>query len=78
MHERINPILLASSSRVSSIKDHSFSTYAKFSEKQTFLTPLYVHVRVRIRGQELEASGKRRVRIKRTDPKSGDGMQRFA
>ena len=29
---------------------HSFSTYAKFSEKLTFLTPRYTHVRVRIRG----------------------------
>ena len=30
--------------------DHSFSTYAKFSEKLTFLTPWYAHVRVHIRG----------------------------
>ena len=29
--------------------DHPFSTYAKFSEKLTFLTPRYAHVRVRIR-----------------------------
>ena len=28
----------------SSIRDHSFSTYAKFSEKLTFLTPWYIHV----------------------------------
>ena len=26
-------------------RDHSFSTYAKFSEKLTFLTPWYTHVR---------------------------------
>ena len=32
------------------IGDHSFSTYAKFSEKLIFLTPWYAHVRVRIRG----------------------------
>ena len=30
--------------------DYSFTTYAKFSEKLTFLTPRYAHVRVRIRG----------------------------
>ena len=30
--------------------DHSFSTYTKFSEKLTFLTPRYAHVGVRIRG----------------------------
>ena len=29
---------------------HPLSTYAKFSEKLTFLTPRYGHVRVRIRG----------------------------
>ena len=27
--------------------DHSFSTYAKFSEKQIFFTQWYAHVRVR-------------------------------
>ena len=32
---------------------HPLSTYAKFSEKLTFLTPWYVHVRVRIRGLEM-------------------------
>ena len=31
-------------------RGHPFSTYAKFSEKLTFRTPLYPHVRVRIRG----------------------------
>ena len=31
-------------------KDHPFSTYAKFSEKRTFLTPWYAHERVRIIG----------------------------
>ena len=32
---------------------HSLSTYAKVSEKLTFLTPQYAHVRVRIRGLEM-------------------------
>ena len=32
------------------VRDHSFSTYAKFSEKKTFLTSLYSHAGVRIRG----------------------------
>ena len=27
------------------IRDHSFNTYAKFSEKLAFLTPLYAHTR---------------------------------
>ena len=27
--------------------DHSFSMYAKFSKKPTFLTPLYEHVNMR-------------------------------
>ena len=31
-------------------RDHPFSTYAKFSEKLTFVTPRYAHVRVRIMG----------------------------
>ena len=35
------------------IKGYSFSTYAKFSEKLTFLTPSYAHVCVRIRGSEM-------------------------
>ena len=34
-------------------KDHSFSTYAKFSEKLSFLTPRYAHVHVRMRGYEM-------------------------
>ena len=34
-------------------RDHPLSTYAKFSEKLTFLTPWYVHVRVYIRGLEM-------------------------
>ena len=29
--------------------DHSFSTYANFSEKLTFFIPWYAHIRVRIR-----------------------------
>ena len=32
---------------------HPLSTYAKFSEKLTFLTPWNAHVRVRIRGLEM-------------------------
>ena len=36
--------------QVKSKGDHSFSTYAKFLEKLTSLTPWYAHVRVRIRG----------------------------
>ena len=35
-----------------SVRGHSFSTYAKFSEKLTF-TRWYAHVRVRIRGLEI-------------------------
>ena len=34
-------------------KGHPLSTYTKFSEKLTFLTPWYAHVRVRIRGLEM-------------------------
>ena len=30
--------------------DHSFYTFSRFSEKPTFLTPWYTHVRVHIRG----------------------------
>ena len=30
--------------------DISFITFAKFSEKLTYLTPWYAHVRVRLRG----------------------------
>ena len=30
-------------------RDHSFSWYAKFSEKLTFRTPWYTHVRVHIK-----------------------------
>ena len=36
----------------SSIRDHSFSAYAKFLEKLIFLIPLYVRVCVHIRGLE--------------------------
>ena len=35
-------------------RDHSFSTYAKFPEKLTFLTHGYAHVRVLIRGVKVE------------------------
>ena len=38
------------------IWNHSFSTYANFSEKLTFLIPWYAHLRVRIRGS---AGGKK-------------------
>ena len=34
-------------------RDYTVSTYAKFSEKQTFLTPSYAHARVRIKGLEM-------------------------
>ena len=34
-------------------RGHPLSTYAKFSEKLTFLTPWYAHVPVRIRGLEM-------------------------
>ena len=33
------------------VRGHPFSTYAKFSENLTFLTPWYAHVRVRISGK---------------------------
>ena len=35
------------------LRDHSFSMYAKFSEKLTFFTPWYARVSVRIMGQEM-------------------------
>ena len=35
------------------ISVHPLSTYVKFSEKLTFLTPWYAHLRVRIRGLEM-------------------------
>ena len=31
-------------------RDHSFSAFAKFPKKLTYLTPWYAHVRLRIRG----------------------------
>ena len=36
-----------------SLKDHPYNTYAKFSEKLTFLTSWYAHVCVRIRELEM-------------------------
>ena len=45
-----------------SVRDLSFSTYAKFSEKVTFTFPWYVHVRVRIGGKEMLLSRKICVR----------------
>ena len=38
---------------VCQFRDHPLTTYAKFSEKLTFLTPRYAHVRVRIRRLEM-------------------------
>ena len=35
------------------LRGHPLSTYEKFSEKLTFLTPWYEHVGVRIRGLEM-------------------------
>ena len=35
------------------IRDHPVSTYTKFSEKLTFLTPRYAHVPVRIKRLEI-------------------------
>ena len=35
------------------VRDHPFSTYAKFLEYLTFLCPWYAHVRVHIRGREM-------------------------
>ena len=45
------------------LRGHSFSTYAKFSEKLTFLTLWYAHV-VRVRGWEIKFFGKNCVRTK--------------
>ena len=39
-------------------RDHSFDTYAKFSEKVTFLTPWYAQVRLHIRGNKCCFFGK--------------------
>ena len=38
------------------LRDHSFTTYAKLSEKLTFRTPWYAHIRVRIRGLQMLVS----------------------
>ena len=35
------------------IGGHPLSTYAKYSEKLTFVTPWYAHVRVLIRGLQM-------------------------
>ena len=35
------------------LRGHPLSTYAKFSEKITFLPPVYAHVRLRIRRLEM-------------------------
>ena len=43
---------------LSYLKGHPLSTYAKLSEKLTFLTHLYTHVRVRMRGLEVLVFGK--------------------
>ena len=39
--------------RIRSFGCHSFSTHAKYSEKLTFLTPWYPHVRVSIRSKKM-------------------------
>ena len=44
-HKAICTLLITSS-----IRDYPFNTYAKFSEKLTFLTPSYAHILVRDRG----------------------------
>ena len=46
-------LLTKNNSSQRSISGHPLSTYAKFSEKLTFLTPWYAHIRVRIRGLEM-------------------------
>ena len=46
------------------VRDDSFSTHAKFSEKLTFLTPWYAKVSVRIRGWEMVVFEKFCVRTK--------------
>ena len=43
-------ILLTEETQGMYLRDHSFSAYAQFSEKLTFLTPGYARARVRIRG----------------------------
>ena len=35
------------------LRAHSISPYTKFSEKLTYLSPLYTHVRKRITGKEV-------------------------
>ena len=46
------------------VRDHPFSTYAKYSEKLTFLTPLYAHIHAHIRGLEMLAFQKKFVHTK--------------
>ena len=46
------------------IRNHSFSRYAKFSEKLTFLTPLHTHVWYVSGGQKFLFSGKFSIRVK--------------
>ena len=46
------------------IRVHLFSTFAKFFEKLTFLTPRYAHLRVRIKGYEIILFRKICVRTK--------------
>ena len=47
---RILKILTIFKILVTKVWDHLLSTYVKFSEKPTFLTPWYAHASVRIRG----------------------------
>ena len=49
-HRRANMPLITGHSTFLEKRDHSFSTFAKFSKKLTFFTPWYIHVWVRIRG----------------------------
>ena len=49
--------------------DLLFSMYAQFLEKLTFLTPIYAHVSVRIRGKKYQFFGKFWVRSKWIVPK---------
>ena len=51
------------------LRDHSFSTYAKFSVKLTFLTPWHAHVRKRQRARNITFFGKLCVGTKWMIPK---------
>ena len=62
VYEKLRPVKVANVTNVWEIihvmknwpvMSHLLSTYARLSVKQTFFTPWYAHVRVRIRGQEI-------------------------